>query len=318
MSEVQLEADSSQETDSGASPRMKELEESSGGAGRSGERRPTGDQLREIERRARQRVAETVETAEHSGWFGTWMLFKKELARFWNVAGQTIISPVVTTLLYFLVFGYSLKDRLQEIQGVPYVDFLVPGLVMLTLINNSFINSAFSFFITKIHGIIVDILVTPLSPVELTVGYTAASIVRGLIVGGMIWAIAAVMGAGTVHSPLVTIGFMVATALAFSSLGLMIAIVSEDFDHINLLPNFLITPLTFLGGVFYSIEMLPAPWDTVSRFNPILYVVNGIRWGMVGYSDVPLWQGFAVVGTMCVAFTAGAIALLASGKKIRE
>ena len=273
---------------------------------------------RAIQDKARERIAETVQIAERSGWYGTWSLFKKELERFWSVAGQTVVSPVITTMLYFLVFGYSLKDRLREIQGVPYVDFLVPGLVMLTLINNSFINSAFSFFITKIHGILVDILVTPLDHVELTVGYCSAAILRGLLVGGIIWAIAAVMGAGTVHSPLITVGFMFTTALAFSALGLMIAIVSEDFDHINLLPNFLITPLTFLGGVFYSIEMLPSPWDTVSRFNPILYVVNGIRYGMTGYSDVPLWQGFAVVGAMCVLFVSGAMWLLATGKKIRE
>jgi len=277
-----------------------------------------GSEPESVREKAERRVAEKVRTSRADGWYGTWMLFRKEFERFLSVAGQTIFSPVVTTLLYFLVFGYSLGDRLREIQGVPYVDFLVPGLVMLALINNAFINAAFSFFITKIHGIIVDILVTPLDHVQLTVGYTSAAILRGMIVGGIIWAIAAVMGAGTIHSPLVTVAFMFTTSLAFSSLGLVIAILSEDFDHINLLPNFLITPLTFLGGVFYSIEMLPAPWDTVSRLNPILYVVNGIRYGMTGYSDVALWQGFAVVGGMCVVFTAGALWLLASGTKIRE
>lgn len=285
-----------------------------------GSREPLESEADEVSvrERVRRRVAAKVEKSAAAGWYGTWMLFLKELDRFWSVAGQTVISPVVTTLLYFLVFGYSLGDRLREIQGVPYVDFLVPGLIMLALINNSFINSAFSFFITKIHGIIVDILVTPLDHVQLTIGYTSASILRGMLVGGIIWAIAAVMGAGTVHSPLITVGFMFATALAFSSLGLVIAILSEDFDHINLLPNFLITPLTFLGGVFYSIEMLPEPWGFVSRFNPILYVVNGIRYGMTGYSDVALWQGVAVVGGMSVLFTAGALWLLASGKKVRE
>lgn len=271
-----------------------------------------------VREKARERVAAKVETSQADGWYGTWMLFSKEFDRFWGVAGQTIFSPVVTTLLYFLVFGYSVRAQLPGIEDVSYVEFLVPGLVMLTLINNSFINAAFSFFISKIHGIIVDILVTPLSPVQLTIGYTSASILRGLIVGGMIWGVAAVMGAGTIYSPAITIAFMFTTSLAFSSLGLMIAILAEDFDHINLLPNFLITPLTFLGGVFYSIETLPGPWDTVSRFNPVLYVVNGIRYGMVGYSDVPLWQGFAVVGGMCVLFTAGALWLLATGTKIRE
>jgi ABC-2 type transport system permease protein len=275
----------------------------------------------QIEQRARDRIGETVETAQNEGWYGTWTLFAKEMDRFWSVAGQTIISPVVTTMLYFLVFGVSLGDRLEKIQGVPYIDFLVPGLIMLTLINNAFINSAFSFFITKIHGIIVDILVTPLNYLELTVGYTAASIVRGMMVGGSIWAIAGLMGAGTIHNPAITIAFMFLTALAFASLGLAVAVLAEDFDHINLLPNFLLTPLTFLGGVFYSIEMLPAPWDTISRFNPVLYVVNGIRYGMTGAEqaiDVPLWQAFAVVGSMAILFTGWAMWLLASGTNIRE
>ncbi len=275
----------------------------------------------QIEQRARDRIGQTVEGAQHEGWYGTWTLFTKEMDRFWSVAGQTIISPVVTTMLYFLVFGVSLGDRLKEIQGVPYIDFLVPGLIMLTLINNAFINSAFSFFITKIHGIIVDILVTPLNYLELTIGYTAASIVRGMMVGGSIWGIATLMGAGTIHNPAITLAFMFLTALAFASLGLAIAVLAEDFDHINLLPNFLLTPLTFLGGVFYSIEMLPAPWDTISRLNPVLYVVNGIRYGMTGATqaiDVPLWQAFTVVTAMAVLFTGWAMWLLASGTKVRE
>jgi ABC-2 type transport system permease protein len=267
---------------------------------------------------ARRRIARTVEIAEGGGWYGTWMLFRKELERFWSVAGQTIISPVVTTLLYFLVFGYSLKDRMREIQGVPYVEFLVPGLVMLALINNSFINSAFSFFITKIHGNIVDVLVTPLNPIQLTVGYTAASIIRGLIVGGCIWGVAAAMGAGTIHNPAIVIAFMLLTSFAFASLGLAIAIVAEDFDHINLLPNFLITPLTFLGGVFYSIEMLPGIWPTVSKFNPVLYMVNGIRYGMTGVSDVSIQMCFTVVISLCLLFLAASLWLLATGKNIRE
>lgn len=277
---------------------------------------------------ARRRTAELVGVAREQGWGGAWTLFRKELARFWSIAGQTIISPIVTTMLYFLVFGYSLGDRLETVQGVPYVDFLVPGLVMLSMINNAFINSAFSFFINKIHGTLVDILVTPLTYLQLLFGYTAASLVRAMLIGGIIWAVAMAMGAQHIIAMLTgpdalvhiatTLAFMVLTALAFALLGLDVAILAEDFDHINLIPNFLIVPLTFLGGVFYSIEMLPEPWDLVSRFNPILYMVNGLRWGMTGVSDVPLWQGFAVVGAMVGLFGAIALWLLATGKKIRE
>lgn len=280
------------------------------------------------EEAARRKIPEMVDVAENQDWFGAWTLFKKEIKRFWNIAGQTVVSPVVTTMLYFLVFGYSLKDRLREIQDVPYVDFLVPGLIMLSLINNSFINSAFSFFITKIHGTIVDILVTPLTYLQLMFGYTAASVVRAMLIGSIIWAVAMVMGADVVYQMVtgpdalihlsVTVSFMFLTALAFALLGLNVAILAEDFDHINLFPNFLITPLTFLGGVFYSIDMLPGIWRTVSLFNPVLYMVNGLRWGLTGVSDVPLWHGYAVVGSLNVIFGGLALYLLATGKKVRE
>lgn len=290
--------------------------------------RPLGAPPAQAENAARERIPQLTREAERQGWFGAWMLFRKEIKRFWSIAGQTVVSPVVTTMLYFLVFGYSLGDRLQEVRGIPYVDFLVPGLVMLSLINNAFINSAFSFFINKIHGTLVDILVTPLTHAQLMFGYTAASIVRAVLIGSIIWAVAMAMGADQVIATItgpdavlhlaITFSFMVLTSLSFAFIGLDIAIVAEDFDHINLLPNFLITPLTFLGGVFYSIEMLPDPWDTVSRFNPILYMVNGIRYGMTGVSDVPLWQGYAVVISLNVVFGAIAWWLLATGKKIRE
>jgi ABC-2 type transport system permease protein len=296
--------------------------------GRHDEATPPGRPPAAAEQAARRRIAKLSVVAENQGWYGAWTLFRKEIKRFWNIAGQTIVSPVVTTMLYFLVFGYSLGDRLQEVQGVPYIDFLVPGLVMLSLINNAFINSAFSFFINKVHGTIVDILVTPLTHFQLMAGYTAASIVRAVLVGSIIWAVAMLMGVdqvlATLTGPdgfthiLITLSFMILTALAFALIGLDVAIVAEDFDHINLLPTFLITPLTFLGGVFYSISMLPEPWGLVSRFNPILYMVNGLRYGMTGVSDVPVWQGYVVVGALDIIFAAIAWWLLSTGKKIRE
>jgi len=290
--------------------------------------RPIGAPPAAAEQAARARIAELTQVAKNQRWFGAWTLFRKEILRFWGVASQTIVSPVVTTMLYFLVFGYSLGGRLKEVEGVPYIDFLVPGLVMLSLINNAFVNSAFSFFITKIHGTLVDILVTPLTHLQLMAGYTGASIVRGLIVGTIIWVVAMLMGADQVVATLtgpdalvhifITLSFMLLTALAFALIGLSVAIVAEDFDHINLLPTFLLTPLTFLGGVFYSITMLPAPWDMISRFNPILYMVNGIRYGMTGISDVPVWQGYLVVIVLDIAFAVIAWRLLSTGKTIRE
>jgi len=246
------------------------------------------------------------------------MLFRRELARFMRVAGQTIVSPVLTTMLWFVVFGYSLGSRLEEIQGVPYVDFLVPGLIMLNLINNAFLNTGFSLFISKVHGSVVDILLTPLTPIQLIVGYIAASLLRAMIIGCLIWLVAGIMGASTLHNPAFTLLFMVLTSTAFALFGLTVAILAEDFDHINLFPAFLLMPLTFLGGVFYSIDMLPGPWDTLSLANPILYMVNGLRYGMTGVSDVPVGLGLLLVATSVAVFGAAAYYLLSTGKKLRE
>lgn len=246
------------------------------------------------------------------------MLFRKELDRFIKVSGQTIISPVLTTLLWFLVFGYSLGERLQEIRGIPYVDFLVPGLIMMALIMNSFLNSGFSFFISKIHGTVTDLLVSPLSSVQILIAYSAASILRGMLVGVAIWIVAASMGASTIHNLSLTLLFMGLTCFVFALLGLIIGILARDFDHVNFIPSFLIMPLTFLGGVFYSIEMLPEPWDSVSMLNPILYMVNGLRYGMTGVSDVPVYWGLLIVCSAVSACWIFAWWLLATGKKLRE
>ncbi len=272
-----------------------------------------------VEEAARRHISRVEQRAlDNRGWLGTWMLFRRELARFMRVAGQTIVSPVLTTMLWFVVFGYSLGSRLEEIQGVPYVDFLVPGLIMLNLINNAFLNTGFSLFISKVHGSVVDVLLTPLTPIQLIVGYIAASLLRAMIIGCMIWLVAGVMGASTLHNPAFTLLFMILTSTAFALFGLTVAILAEDFDHINLFPAFLLMPLTFLGGVFYSIEMLPAPWDTLSLANPILYMVNGLRYGMTGVSDVPVGLGLLLVAASVAVFGAAAYYLLSTGRKLRE
>ncbi len=267
---------------------------------------------------ARLRIAAMSKTAQETNILGPWTLFSKEVYRFVRLAGQTLVSPVVTTLLYFLVFGYSLGSRLQEIEGIPYIDFLVPGLVMLALINNAYINAAFSLFITKIQGTVVDVLVTPLSPGHIMLGYIGASVVRSLLVGTIIWIVALLMGASAFHNPLIIAVFMLLTALFFSFVGMVMAILSEDFDKINLLPSFVITPLTFLGGVFYSVKMLPDPWGTVSLLNPVLYMVNGLRLGMTGITDVPMWRGLVILLVLNAAFGAYGYWLLYTGKNLRE
>lgn len=252
-----------------------------------------------------------------AGLWGTWSLFRKEMHRFLSIAGQTVISPVITTMLWYLVFGYSLGDRLDTLRGIPYTDFLVPGLVMMAIITNAFLNSAFSFFIGKVHGTVVDLLISPLKPWQIIVAYSAASVARAMAVGLVIWAVAALMGAGTLYNVGWTLVFMFLTSFGFALFGLAAGILAKDFDHINFVPSFLLLPLTFLGGVFYSVKLLPAPWDQISLFNPIVYMVNGLRYGMTGVSDVPVMPGFAIVLASVLAGMGIVAWLLATGRGLK-
>lgn len=265
------------------------------------------------------RIKRTAEEAKRSsGWYAAWILFRREIKRFMVILGQSVVSPVITTMLYFLVFGFSLGSRLDGMAGVSYMDFLTPGLLMMSLINNSFINSSFSFFLTKVHGSVVDVLVSPLSNLQIMAAYTAASLVRGLLTSGIIWGIAAAFGASTLFNPLLTVCFMVVVSCAFSLFGLATAVISKEFEHVNLVPNFVVVPFTFLGGVFYSISLLPDVWQTVALFNPFLYMVNGIRFGMTGVGDVGIGSCFAVSGVFLVLSFVAAWMLLRSGKNLRS
>lgn len=244
-------------------------------------------------------------------------LFRKEVKRFTKVWQQTVVSPLMTTSLYFLVFGVALGARLQDIHGVPYIEFVIPGLIMLAMITNSFLNAASSLFQSKINGTIVDLLVAPLGTFELIAAYVAAAAVRSFIVGALVYAVAAAFTGPSLASAFWTLYFALAVTIAFSLLGLIAAIWAEKFDHLSLFPNFILTPLTFLGGVFYSVEMLPAPWDTLSKLNPILYVVNGLRYGLLGISDVPIATAALAALAMCVALAALAALMIGRGTKLR-
>lgn len=275
--------------------------------------------MRAARQLAIERMHRTATEAKHSyGWYAAWILFRREIKRFMVILGQSVLSPVITTLLYFLVFGFSLGSRLDGMGGVSYMDFLTPGLIMMSLINNSFINSAFSFFLTKMHGSVVDVLVSPLSNLQIMAAYTGASLVRGLMTSGIIWAIAAGFGANTLFSPLLTLGFMMVVSCSFSLFGLATAVVSVEFEHVNFVPNFVVVPFTFLGGVFYSVTLLPELWQTVALFNPFLYMVNGIRYSMTGVSDVSIGSCFAVSGVFLAIAFAMAWSLLRSGKNLRN
>jgi ABC-2 type transport system permease protein len=249
--------------------------------------------------------------------YGLWTLFVKEVRRFLRVPGQTLLSPVVTTVLYFVVFGWSLGSRLRDVEGVPYARFIVPGLVALGVVTNAYSNTASSLFVMKLQGTVVDLLVSPLTYGQILAGFVGAAVVRGLLVGGIMWVVAGMFeGFGLAH-PLVALVLVALAAVLFAALGLVTAIWASSFEQVNFVPTFLITPLTFLGGVFYSVEMLPPGLRRFTLANPIFYMVDGVRYGMLGVSDAPPWTGAALLGTLSAAALAGAYAMLRSGYKLR-
>jgi ABC-2 type transport system permease protein len=240
-------------------------------------------------------------------------LLSKEVRRFLRVPGQTVLSPLISTTLYFVVFGYSLAGRVHEVDGHPYLSFIVPGLVFLGIANNAFLNSSSSLFITKIQGTVVDLLAAPLGPGELLFGFIGGGMVRGLLVGLLTWVVAALFtGFSLAHAPAVLF-FLLLTSYTFSVLGLLASLWAEKFEQVNFFPTFVMLPLT----VFYSVKELPAPWGTVSLFNPVVYMVEGLRYGMLGRSAFSPVLGGGILLALALAATALVWALLRSGYKLK-
>jgi ABC-2 type transport system permease protein len=244
-------------------------------------------------------------------------LLVKEVRRFMRVPGQTVLSPLISTSLYFLVFGYSLSGRVHEVEGSPYLRFIVPGLVFLGLANNAFLNSSSSLFINKIQGTIVDLLVAPLGPLELMAGFIGGAMVRGLMVGGLTWVVATLFTGFSLVHPLTTLLFLLLSSYTFSVLGILAAVWAEKFEQINFFPTFVMLPLTFLGGIFYSVRELPSPWNHISLFNPMVYMVEGLRYGMLGRSGFPPLLGSSILVALASVATVVAWAALRSGYKLK-
>ena len=245
-------------------------------------------------------------------------LLKKETRRFMKVPGQTIAAPVLTSLLYFLVFGISIGGQLPQVHGVSYVRFIVPGLVMMPLLTNAFLNTSSSLFIGKMQGTIIDLLVAPLAYGEILGAFVLAGVVRALLVGVAVYLVAAAFTGFDVAHPLWVIAFALVTAITFALLGLIVAIASDKFEQLNIIPTFVITPLTFLGGVFYSVDRLPVVWRTVARLNPILYMVEGLRYGFIGASDISPLAGLSLLVVLSMVFATIGFAMLRSGYKLRS
>lgn len=247
-----------------------------------------------------------------------WTLFAKELLRFIKVSVQTVAAPVLTSLLYLVIFGQVLEGRVQVFDGVRYTSFLVPGLVMMSVLQNAFANSSSSLIQSKITGNIVFILLPPLSHLEFFGAYVLASAVRGVVVGLGVFVITAMFVPLPVQNPLWVVSFALLGSAILGTLGIIAGIWADKFDQLAAFQNFVIIPLTFLSGVFYSIHSLPQFWQQVSHVNPFFYMIDGFRYGFFGVSDVSPYLSLAIVGGSLLALSFATLSMLKRGYKLRH
>jgi len=245
-------------------------------------------------------------------------LLYKEVLRFWKVAFQTVAGPVLTAMLYLLIFGHALEAHVKVYDRISYTAFLVPGLAMMSLLQNAFANSSSSLIMSKVMGNLVFLLLTPLSYLNWFVAYVGASVIRGLIVGLGVFAFSALFTEVSFVAPLWIVIFAVMGAALMGTLGLIAGLWAEKFDQLAAFQNFVVMPMTFLSGVFYSIHSLPPFWQTVSHLNPFFYMIDGFRYGFFGVSDVSPWLSLGVVGVALAVVSAIAVYLLRIGYKIRS
>lgn len=222
-------------------------------------------------------------------------IYSFEMARTLRTLLQSVVSPVITTSLYFVVFGSAIGSRIPEVEGVSYGAFIVPGLIMLTLLTQSVSNASFGIYFPRFSGTIYEILSAPVSYLEIVIGYAGAAATKSIILGLIILATASFFVPLEIQHPLWMLLFLVLTAMMFSLLGFIVGIWADGFEKLQLVPLLVITPLTFLGGSFYSIEMLPPFWQTVTLFNPVVYLISGFRWSFYGVADVSLTASLAMI-----------------------
>ena len=250
-----------------------------------------------------------------SGWQ---TLFYKEILRFWKVGFQTVAAPIITAILYMMIFGHVLEDHVKVYDSVSYTAFLLPGLVMMSVLQNAFANSSSSLIQSKIMGNLVFLLLTPLSHRAWFVAYVGSSVVRGVAVGAGVMAVTWLFARTPFAYPLWILAFGVLGAALLGALGLIAGLWADKFDQMAAFQNFIIMPMTFLSGVFYSIHSLPAFWQRLSHFNPFFYMIDGFRYGFFGQSDVSPWTSLAVVASALLAVSGMALHLLRTGYKIRN
>ena len=251
-------------------------------------------------------------------WVAFSTILVKEVRRFLRIWGQTLLPPAITMVLYFIVFGQFIGPRIGTMGGTQYITFIVPGLIMMSVITNSYNNVVSSFFANKFQRSIQEMLVSPTPSWVILAGYVSGSVARGILVGILVSLVSLAFTRLPVYNFVVLVSVVVITAIVFSLAGLINGVFAKNFDHVSLVPTFVLTPLTYLGGVFYSVELLAEPWQALSRLNPILYMVSAFRYGFLGITDVPLETSFIMLGVFVVGLSLLCYWLLHTGRGIRE
>ncbi|WP_394752705.1 ABC transporter permease [Crenothrix sp.] len=245
-------------------------------------------------------------------------IVRKEIYRFLRIWPQTLLPPAITTALYFLIFGKLMGDRIGTIHGASYMDYIVPGVILMSVISNAYSNVVSSFYSTKFQRNIEELLVAPVPNWVILGGYISGGIARGLLVGVAVALISQIFTDIPVNNVIIALSSAVLTATVFALAGFINATLAESFDDISIIPNFVLTPLSYLGGVFYSVDMLPGIWQKISLGNPILYMINSFRYGLIGISDIDIRVAFAMTGGFIVVLTSISLILLHKGIGIKN
>jgi ABC-2 type transport system permease protein len=249
---------------------------------------------------------------------GVWAIYRFEIARALRTVMQSLLTPVITTSLYFVVFGAAIGSRMTQANGVPYAAFIVPGLIMLALFTESLSNASFGIYFPKFTGTIYEILSAPVSPLEIVLAYVGAAATKSVVLGLVILLTATLFVPLHILHPLAMVAFLVLTAATFSLAGFIIGIWAKGFEQLQFIPMLVVTPLTFLGGAFYSVDMLPPAWRTVTLFNPVVYLISGFRWTFYGHAEVDVWISLAATLGFFLVCLAGVYAIFRTGYRLKN
>ncbi|MFT5706234.1 MAG: ABC-2 type transport system permease protein [Oceanospirillaceae bacterium] len=251
-------------------------------------------------------------------WYGIKAIYMFEMARSWRTLMQSLASPVLSTSLYFVVFGSAIGSRMGEIDNISYGAFIIPGLVMLSLLSQSISNASFGIFFPKFSGTIYEVLSAPVSPFEIVLGYVGAAATKSIVLGLVTLLTARIFVDYSILHPVWMVVFLVLTSVTFSLFGFMIGIWADDFQKLQIIPLMIVTPLTFLGGAFYSISMLPEPWQTMTLFNPVVYLISGFRWAFYGVADVSIGLSLGMTFVFLLACLGGTYWIFKTGYRLKS